>query len=282
MPWPVRLRGVFQPAEETCDGAKQMIEAGALEDVGAIIACHVDPTRKRGRIGLRAGVLTANCDDMRIRILGRGGHAARPHETIDPIAAALQLTNSLYLYVPRRTDSQDAVVVTVGQVLGGHNPNVIPEEVELRGTIRTIDLRVRAETIQHIRRIAAGIAQASETEITAEFAPAADSVVNDSSIIALMRSAGEEVLGLGHAEDIPRPSMGSEDFAYYLHHVPGAMLRLGVACDAGKSPGLHTPQFDIDENALVLGSRILARTAVLWCDPSRRPPAGRSQQPASA
>ena len=130
--------------------AVEMIEAGALEGVRAILAAHVDPSRRVGRIGLRSGVLTANCDEMRITITGVGGHAARPHELIDPIAAASQLISSLYLFVPRATDSMDAVVVSIGQIIAGENANVIPEQVELRGTVRTLDAEVRKKTISHI------------------------------------------------------------------------------------------------------------------------------------
>ena len=102
--------------------ALEMIAAGALQGIEAIFATHVDPTREVGRIGIRAGMLTANCDAMRLVIEGRGGHAARPHESNDPIAAAAQLISTLYLFVPRATDSQDAVVITIGKVDGGNNP----------------------------------------------------------------------------------------------------------------------------------------------------------------
>jgi amidohydrolase len=100
LPRPLPLRGIFQPAEETCLGAKSMVEVGAVDGVGAVFAVHVDPGRKLGRIGVRAGVMTANCDEMQVSIVGRGGHAARPHEAIDPIAAAAQLINALYLFIP--------------------------------------------------------------------------------------------------------------------------------------------------------------------------------------
>ncbi|HEX4415655.1 MAG TPA: amidohydrolase, partial [Lacipirellulaceae bacterium] len=128
LPWPVTWRSIFQPAEETGAGARSMIAAGALKDVSAILSMHVDPTRRAGTIGVRPGVLTASCDTMRVIVRGRGGHAARPHESDDPIAAAAELISTLYQYVPRATDSQDAVVVSFGQIHGGQNSNVIPEE----------------------------------------------------------------------------------------------------------------------------------------------------------
>ncbi len=265
--WPIRYRAIFQPAEETCEGALQMIAAGALEGVSAIVALHVDPTREVGHIGIRTGVLTANCDEMRIVVQGRGGHAARPHETSDPIAAAAQLINALYLHIPRVTDSQEAVVVTVGQVHGGDNANVIPEEVELRGTIRSLDRTVRQHTMDHVRRLAFGVGQTTLTKIQVDFGLGCHSVCNDAAIAELLRSSGKQVLGHAAVSEIARPSMGSEDFAFYLDRVPGAMMRLGCASHRSGRASLHTPNFDIDEEALRIGAKVMAQAAVRWCNP---------------
>ena len=141
-----------------------MIAAGALEGVDAILSLHVDPTRRAGTIGVRPGVFTASCDAMRVTVHGRGGHAARPHESNDPIAAAAELISTLYQFVPRATDSQDAVVVSFGQIHGGQNANVIPEQVVLDGTVRTLDRNVREKTIAHIRTLADGIEQVTGTQ----------------------------------------------------------------------------------------------------------------------
>ena len=278
LPWPVRVRAVFQPSEETCTGAKEMIEFGCLEGVDAILAAHCEPALEVGRVGLRKGVMTANCDDMKATIVGRGGHAARPHESIDPIIAASQLTQSLYLFVPRATDSRDAVVVTVGQIIGGNNPNVIPERIELRGTVRTLDREVRLQTLDHIRRLAVGVAQTTGANIEVQFDVGSYSVVNDPSLTELLHRVGLDVLGAKGVRIIARPSMGSEDFSHYLEHVPGAMFRLGCATPGHKAPGLHTQTFDVEEDALRIGAKIMARAAVLWADPARRQ--SRQQEPA--
>jgi amidohydrolase len=262
LPCELRYRGIFQPAEETCEGAQEMIEVGALEGVSAILAVHMDPSRRLGTIGLRAGVLTANCDEMRITLSGHGGHAARPHETSDPIAAAAQLINALYLYIPRVTDSQDAVVITIGQITGGENANVIPEEVLLRGTIRSLDRSVRRQTMEHVTRLARGIAQMTDTSIEVHFGLSSDSVDNDPRLIDTFRQACYEVVGADGIQDIPKASMGSEDFAFYLQHVPGAMARLGCQSDSCGGSPLHTPTFDIDEQALQIGAKVMARAAV--------------------
>ncbi len=264
LPWPVTWRGIFQPAEETGNGARAMIGAGALEDVAAIVATHVDPTRPAGTIGVRPGVLTASCDDMRVTVQGRGGHAARPHESNDPIAAAAELVSTLYQYVPRATDSQDAVVVSFGQIHGGQNANVIPEQVVLEGTVRTLDRDVREKTIRHIRTLAEGIEQVTGTKVDVFFQRGSPSVYNDEGLTKLVNSMASELLGADKVLTMPRPSMGSEDFAYYLERVPGVMFRLGAAGDNGAWPGLHTPTFDIDERCLAVGAKILARTVVEW------------------
>ena len=267
LPWPVNVRAIFQPAEETCQGARDMIGAGALDGVEAILATHMDPTRHVRQIGVRAGILTASCDELQFQIDGHGGHAARPHETHDPIAAAAQLINALYLFIPRATDSQDAVVVTIGKIKAGEHANVIPETVILKGTIRTLSDQAREDTLDHIGRLVSGVAATSETRILFSVGKSAPSVRNDAELIALLRRCGREVIGESGVEEIPRPSMGSEDFAFYLDELPGAMFRIGCAsAEVGDAP-LHNSMFDIDEDALRVGASVLARAAVLWSKP---------------
>jgi len=267
LPWPVHVRGIFQPAEETTRGAREMIAVGAMDKVQAILALHVDPSRRLGTIALRTGVATANCDEVEFRIVGRGGHAARPHEANDPIAAAAQLLNALYLFVPRATDSRDAVVVTIGQVEAGHTANVIPEEVVLRGTMRTLEQDVRTSTLQHIERLVEGIGKTTDTRIRATSRASTPSVVNDKRIAELIRQTVREMDDGVWIEEISRPSMGSEDFAFYLDHAPGAMFRIGCSsAHVGGTP-LHNPDFDIDEETLRIGARIMARAAIHWAKP---------------
>ena len=268
-PWPVAFRIVFQPAEETAKGAAEMIAAGALEDVYAIFALHVDPTRDIGLAGVREGALTAHCDWLSLTIRGRGGHAARPHESVDPIAAAAQLISSIYAFIPRSINSQDPVVVTVGQISGGYSPNVIPEEVALEGTMRTLDPVVRHRAQERLRQLARGVAEASGADIHLEFAEGLAAVHNDPAAAAVLRDAVVQSAGLQALEHIERPSMGGEDFAGYLNHVPGAMLRLGVRSEHAGGAPLHSPLFDIDERALAIGAKILAQAAVCAADPRR-------------
>jgi amidohydrolase len=275
LPWPAPFRAIFQPAEETNLGALEMIDIGALEKVRAIFSLHMDPSREVGTIGLRSGVLTADCDEMRITIQGRGGHAARPHESLDPIAAAAQLISSLYLFVPRSIDMFEPAVVTIGRIHGGENCNVIPDEVTMGGTIRSIGGEIRRRTLDHVRQLAAGLADVSGTRIEVKFIPGPDSVVNDPELTDILQLAADEMLGPNQAQTILRPSMGGEDFANYLVHVPGAMFRLGCAPPDLQVPRLHSPEFDLDERSLGAGARVLAHAVVTASDPARslpRPP----------
>jgi amidohydrolase len=267
LPWPVSWRGIFQPSEETSHGARAMVAAGALNGVAAIVSLHVDPTRRAGTIGVRPGVFTANCDELCVVVQGRGGHAARPHESNDPIAAAAELISTLYQFVPRATDSQDAVVVSFGQIHGGQNANVIPEQVVLEGTVRTLDARVREKTISHIRTLADGIERVTGTKLDVSFETGIPSVYNDKGLTDIVIAVARELLGADKVVSMPRPSMGSEDFAAYLEHVPGTMFRLGAAGENGPALGLHTPTFDVDERCLAVGAKILARTVVEWSKP---------------
>lgn len=244
-----------------------MIAAGAVEGVRRIFALHVDPARRVGEIGLRTGAFTAHCDAIHIVVRGSGGHGARPHESRDPVAAAAQLISALYQFVPRAIDSLDATVLSFGRVCGGDNPNVIPDHVELDGTLRTLDAVVRARTIDQIEQVARGVEEITATRILVERRASVPSVHNDAESTRLLDAAAADVAGGAVVRQIPRPSMGSEDFACYLDHCPGAMFRLGVAADLNAITPLHTPTFNIDDAALPLGAMILARAVVLSCQP---------------
>jgi len=266
-PWPVAYRAIFQPAEETAMGAAELIASGVLDGVDSIFALHVDPARRTGEIAVRSGAMTAHCDSLQITIRGQGGHAARPHESNDPIAAAAQLISTLYQFVPRATDSHDAVVLTFGQILGGENPNVIPDTVELWGTMRTLESEVRMRTIAQIRQVASGVSKITGTLVEVAFHVSIPSVYNDAELTRLVWQEAEAVVGDENVKLIARPSMGSEDFACYLDKIPGVMFRLGCASDLAAVTPLHTPRFDIDEAALEIGVHVLARAVITACEP---------------
>ena len=270
LPWPLAWRTILQPAEENARGAREMIAAGALADVRALFALHVDPSRNYGSAGVKDGPFTAECDWFDIKIEGSGGHAARPHESHDPIAAAAQLISSIYALLPRAVDSRNPAVVTVGRIVAGHGPNVIPDDALLQGTIRSVDPATRDRTVDRLRQLTRGMAEAAGVHIDLSFSESLPGVRNDPALNRLIRRAAGDVLGADAVETIDKPSMGGEDFAAYLEHAPGAMFRLGVRSGALGAAPLHSPHFDLDERALAAGARILARAALLWAAPEER------------
>ncbi len=260
----VAWRGVFQPSEEVGIGAREMIEHGALKGVDAIIAIHVDPNLYCGQIVVAAGPQTAFCQDFEIIIHGKGGHAARPHQTIDPIAVAAQLVTLIYQALPRQTDARDPLVVTIGQLQAGHANNVIPDTAMLRGTVRTFSAEVSNSARETILRLCKGTALSFGATIDGTFNALLPGVINDSATSALCHRAAVGLVGEKNVISESRPSMGAEDFADYLTQVPGCMMRLGVRKKRKKITPLHTPTFDIDEDALVIGARLLARVIHEW------------------
>ena len=263
-PLPVGWRSIFQPSEETGRGAREMVAHGALEGVDAVIALHVDPTLSVGQAGVTAGPRSAFCQDFTIAVRGRGGHGARPHTTVDPIAAAANLITLLYQVIPRQTDAHDPIVVTIGVINGGHAANVIPDIVSLEGTIRSMSSAVAVRARETVERLCAGVAQSFGATVSPTFESLLPGMVNDSRIAALFASVARQLLGPDNVVTGQPPSMGSEDFADYLPIVPGCMLTLGVKAAGREVTPLHTSTFDIDEQALLIGARLLATTLLEW------------------
>ena len=269
LPWPVAVRAILQPAEEKATGAKYMIHHHAIRDIDAILALHVDPSRSVGCIGLRDGALTAACDIFQVNFRGQGGHGARPHLTRDPIDACTHWIQSAYRRVSRVTDPHQTVVISVGQLEAGHSANVIPDSASLSGSLRSLDADSRRIALETLEDICESITRETGCEVEMQMVVAAPAVENDVGLVSLMREAAIHTIGAGSIEPIEEPSMGSEDFSYYLEHIPGAMLRLGVAGpQVGQAP-LHTSRFDIDERALSIGVKVFAASVIEYFDPSR-------------
>jgi amidohydrolase len=256
-------RAIFQPSEEIGEGASEMIAAGAMKHVRAVVALHVDPDTATGRLAYRQGVLTAFCQDVQVDIQGQGGHAARPHQSVDPIGVASQFITSVYQFVPRSVDSRDPVVVTFGSIQGGSSANIIPEQVLLKGTIRTLSEAATARVAERIKQIAFGLSEASGATIQVLFRQGTEAVVNDPEVTRTSVRAASEIVGPANLDEIPLPSMGGEDFSGYLKHAPGCLLRLGVASSDRPRHFLHSPHFDIDERALAIGAKVLAHSVIL-------------------
>ena len=261
-PLAVAWRSIFQPAEETGCGAGEMTAQGAVKGVDAILAFHVDPNLPVGCVSITPGPQSAFCQDFVIEVRGRGGHGARPHTTIDPIAVAAQLITLIYQAVPRQTDARDPVVVTIGAIQGGHAPNIIPDTVVMKGTIRSFDEAVSNHARQTIERLCAGSARAFRAKISPEFDRLLRGVVNDPTITRHCLKAARELLGERKVQTDRRPSMGAEDFADYP--VPRCMMLLGVKTPGKKVTPLHTSTFDLDEKALLLGVRLFGKILLDW------------------
>lgn len=262
----IHARMIFQPEEETSRGGLHMIASGALDNVAAAIALHVDPSRPAGTIGVRDGSFTAGCDLFTCQVRGRGGHGARPHLTGDTVGAAAQWITDIYRRVARATDARDAVVVNVGTIHSGVAPNVVPAEASMSGTLRALSKESVSRAKETMRDISEAIASVHGCEVQLTLGQHTPPVVNDAAMNALLRDSGVELLGESRVREIEKPSMGAEDFAFIAQEVPAAMFRLGVAgIDVGSEP-LHTSKFDIDESSLQTGASVLALAAVRWCE----------------
>lgn len=267
LPWPVAVRALFQPSEETASGARLMIQRHALREVAAILALHVDPTRSVGCIGLRAGTLTANCDMIHVDFRGRGGHGARPHLCLDPIDACTRFVQTAYARLSRVINPHRTVVMSIGQIDAGHSPNVIPDTAELSGTLRSLDPESREVALDTLRAVAGAIGSETGCEVDLRLGVSAPAVVNDGGLIRLLSDAATQVIDPAAPDPIEHPSMGSEDFSFYLEHVPGAMFRLGVAGPQVGHEPLHTSAFDVDERAIAVGAKLFAAAAINYFAP---------------
>ena len=252
-PGPVNL--VFQPAEESGGGARTAIKDGALQNVAAIFAGHVTHEYVTGKIMVRDGSVTAQSDRFVIRVRGKGGHGARPHEAIDAVIICGFLITALQTLVSRETNPLHSVVVTIGRVHAGSAANVIAEEAELEGSIRTFRPEVRRHIQQGMERMISAAAELYDAEIHINFAEGYPPVINEPAATAVARAAAREIAGNDYVVEAEFPSMGSEDFAYYLDHVRGAFVRFGARPPSWDPIPLHSPAFDIDEKVLAVGAR---------------------------
>ena len=270
LPWPIAARAILQPAEETAEGALHMIHHHAVADVGAILALHVDPTRQVGCVGLREHALTAACDMLEVKFIGSGGHAARPHLTNDPIDACTRWVQSAYRRVHRAINAHEIVVLSIGMIDAGHSPNVIPDTATIKGTLRSLSVEARRRTLEVLEDIGEATARETGCEVRLRLGSSAPGVMNDPTLVRLLHDSAIQVLNPASVDWIDEPSMGSEDFSFYLEHVPGAMFRLGVAGDQVGGAPLHTGNFDVDEHAIAHAAKLFAASIINYFDPDRR------------
>jgi len=271
--WQGTIQLVFQPGEETLPGGASLMTAeGALATdaptsgpnltgkdlVDAIVGQHVYPQLDAGFVGFRSGHYMAAADEVQIRVVGRGGHAALPQRTVDPVVASAHVITALLTVVSRNCDPTHPAVLTFGQVSGGQARNIIPDEVVLDGTLRTYDERTADVLRDAIRRVAESTASAFGARAEVDIAIGYPPVINDPTLTGLCRKRAEELLGSDRVVDLPLRMTG-EDFSFYQKVIPGCFYRLGTGGDGqGCRSGLHTAEFDIDESALNTGTAMMA------------------------
>ena len=251
------VKFLFQPAEETVGGALPMIKEGVLKnpEVDAVFGLHVDVDIEVGKIGIRYGKTNAASDMFDVIIYGKSCHGAAPHEGIDAITVGVQVVSALQNFVSRNVDPLDSVVVTIGIFEGGYQRNIIADRVKLSGIIRTLDPNIRKVSCERVKKIILGVTEAFGAKANINFTPSYPSLINDNSMTDLVKSVAEELLGKANVIVINKPTMGVEDFAYFLQNVSGSFFRVGVK---NKEKGIvqpaHSSLFDIDEDALPIAT----------------------------
>ena len=258
------VKFIFQPAEEAPGGAEPMIAAGVLENpaVDAIIGGHVWGSLESGIIEVMSGPTMASSDIIRLKIIGKGGHAAQPHTTIDPIVIASEIVGALQKLVSRQTDPFESVVISICSFHAGDVFNVIPHSAYLEGAVRTLNNELRQELPHKIEKIIRGITEPYGATYELDYYLGYPETVNDPGVTETVRRAAISVLGAEKVRVAARASMGGEDYAYFLNKVPGTYIRIGTRNpEKGICQEMHHPRFDIDEAVLELTPVVYAQAA---------------------
>ncbi len=261
LPAPVRLR--FQPAEESGDGAKAVIKEGVLDDVAMIFGGHLDRHFPTGTIAVTEGPVNASSDRFRVEIVGKGGHAARPHETVDAVVVGSLFVMALQTIVSREVNPAHPSVISVGHFEAGTAANVIADAATLQGSIRAQDSDVREHLQRAIVRIAESLAQLHGADIDVQIDNGTPVLVNPPTWVALAREAAREAVGAANVRELLIANMGGEDFSYYLQQRPGCYVRFGSHAAGTEAFPAHSSRFDFDEDALAVGAAYFHRLALL-------------------
>lgn len=259
--WEGTVKLIFQPGEEkNPGGASLLIKEGVLENPkpSAIFGLHVHPQLETGRLSFRSGQVMASADEIYITIKGKGGHAAAPHATVDTILVASHLVVALQQIISRNNNPLSPSVLSITAFQGGYTTNVIPSEVKLMGTFRALDESWRFKAHELIRKQATALVEGMGAELDLHIDVGYPSVFNEESLNEKARKLAEGYVGAEQV-DTTEMRMGAEDFGYYTQQIPGCFFRLGTGNKArGIGAGVHTPLFDIDENAIAIGMGMMA------------------------
>ena len=257
--WQGTLKMVFQPGEEGENGADIMVKEGVLENPrpDTVLALHVWNEGSTGSVAATPGPVMAAAEAWEATIRGKGGHAAVPEDTVDPIVTAALTINALQTIVSRSVGAKETAVVTVGQLTAGDTFNVIPDVARMKGTIRTFDPDVRKVALRRLHEIIEGTAELMGAEAEVILHPVAPAVINDEAVTAVVQDAVRTVLG-EEGLDVGMRTMGSEDAAFFLREIPGCFFFVGsTPVDAEEHIPHHNPKFDIDESVLPIGVSVM-------------------------
>jgi hippurate hydrolase len=265
---PGTVKFMFQPGEEGHAGARHMIADGLLDSdpkPDAAFALHIFPNFKAGAIAGRPGPILASVDTWTIKVKGRGGHASMPHLAVDPVPVACEIGLALHAMVTRRTNVFDPVVLTLGKIAGGTASNIIPETVEMLGTLRTTSEAAREIAQQGIRRVATNIAAAHSCEAEVTIRRGYPVTINDAGFVDFARGVATDLVGADNYIPMPAPFMGAEDFSYVLQRMPGCMMFLGVMPEGHGNhdhvPSCHSNHMILNEDAMAVGIAMHAAVA---------------------
>ena len=254
-----RLRFLFQPAEEIAPGgAVVMIEAGAIDGVDHIIGGHVLPSLSPEKIGIRYDAMAAYVERLEICLKGPGGHTSRPAKSVDLIWAQSHLVISLKESIREHLDQREPVVLAFGKVEGGNTCNVLPSKIRMEGTLRYLNKDLKVKLHQIIDDTVQSVERFTDADIAWSIPHESPGLTNDGTCTELIIEASQSALGPENVYMLEEPSMGGEDFAYYLQKIPGAYFRIG--CFDGKDRDIHTNDFDIDERCMSTAIKVFAET----------------------
>ena len=255
---------VFQPAEERDGGALPMIEEGVLENpkVDAAFAAHLWGYLNEGEVHLKEGPMMASPDIFNIKVIGKGGHGAVPQESIDPIVITCQIVNSLQTIVSRKINPLDPVVITCGRIQGGDCHNVIPNEVELEGTIRTFNEETRNWVPKVMEDLIRGITTSQGAAYEFKYEPKYPALINDKYMTSFAKESLKKVVGEENVFDLKEPNMGGEDFAYFAQKVPSAFIFVGIANNKSEPVIHHNPYFKWDSKNVGILAQSLSQIAI--------------------
>lgn len=259
------IKLLFEPAEETTGGAQIMINEGALNnpEVDAIFALHVEPEIQVGKIGIKRDVVNAASNPFTIKIIGKGGHGAYPHRSVDPIVIASNVITTLQNVVSREISAVYPAVISIGTIKGGTAQNIIPESVEISGIIRTMTLEHRKYVKDRLVEITEGICSSMRAKCEIQIEESYPCLYNDDNTVDILQNAAADIMGKENIIALKHPAMGVESFAYFSLKKPSAFYFLGVRNEANDVMyPLHNSKFDVDEECLVTGIALQCKAAV--------------------